>query len=46
MPGTLKQVKAWGFEEVEAFGDYRRAIAGALKDAGLRCSAIHVGYDS
>jgi sugar phosphate isomerase/epimerase len=45
VPGTLKQVKAWGFDEVEAFGEYGAPIAGALKDAGLRCSAIHVGYD-
>ena len=45
VPGTLKQVKAWGFDEVEAFGDYGAPIAGALKDADLRCSAIHVGYD-
>jgi sugar phosphate isomerase/epimerase len=45
VPGTLKQVKAWGFEEVESFGPYGASIAGALKDAGLRCSAIHVGYE-
>ena len=45
VPGTLKQVKAWGFEEVESYGPYGASIAGALKDAGLRCSAIHVGYD-
>jgi sugar phosphate isomerase/epimerase len=45
VPGTLKQVKAWGFEEVESYGPYGASIAGALKDAGLRCSAIHVGYE-
>src|SRR3970040_1831303 len=45
VPGTLKQVKAWGFDEVESYGPYGASIAGALKDAGLRCSAIHVGYD-
>jgi sugar phosphate isomerase/epimerase len=45
VPGTLKQVKAWGIDEVEAFGDYGAAIAGALKDAGLRCGAMHVDYD-
>ena len=44
VPGTLKQVKAWGFEEVESFGVYGAPIAGALKDAGLRCSTIHVDY--
>jgi sugar phosphate isomerase/epimerase len=45
VPGTLKQVKAWGFDEVESFGPYGASIAGALKDAGLRCSTIHVGYE-
>jgi sugar phosphate isomerase/epimerase len=45
VPGTLRQVKTWGFDEVESFGDYGASIAGALKDAGLHCGAIHVGYD-
>ncbi len=45
VPGTLKQIKAWGIEEVEAFGPYGAPIAAQLKDAGLRCSAIHVGYE-
>jgi sugar phosphate isomerase/epimerase len=45
VPGTLKQIKAWGIDEVEAFGDYGAPIAGALKDAGLHCGSIHVGYD-
>ena len=45
VPGTLKQVKDWGFEEVEAYSDFGAGIAGALKDAGLRCAAMHVGYD-
>jgi sugar phosphate isomerase/epimerase len=45
VPGTLKQVQAWGFEEVECYGDYGASIAGALRDAGLRCGAMHVGYD-
>lgn len=45
VPGTLKQVKAWGFEEIEAYGDFGANIAGAIKDAGLRCSAMHIGYD-
>ena len=43
--GTLKQVKAWGFDEVESYGPYGAALAGALEDAGLRCGAIHVDYD-
>ena len=45
VPGTLKQVKDWGFEEVETYTDFAANIAGALKDAGLRSSAMHVGYD-
>ena len=45
LAGTLKLVRDWGFEEVESFGDYGASIAGTLKDLGLRCSAIHVGYD-
>jgi sugar phosphate isomerase/epimerase len=45
VPGTLKQVKAWGFEEVETYTDFAANIAGALKDAGLRSSAMHVAYD-
>ena len=45
VPGTLKQVKAWGFEEIEAYSDFGANIAGAIKDAGLRCSAMHIGYD-
>jgi sugar phosphate isomerase/epimerase len=45
VPGTLKQVKAWGFEEVESYGSYGASIAGALKDAGLRCRAMHVDYE-
>jgi sugar phosphate isomerase/epimerase len=45
VPGTLKLVRAWGIEEVESFGPYGASIAGALKDAGLRCSSIHVDYE-
>ena len=45
VPGTLKQVKEWGFEEVEAYSDFAANIAGALKDAGLRCSSMHVAYE-
>jgi sugar phosphate isomerase/epimerase len=45
VPGTLKQVKAWGIDEVESFGQYGAPIAGLLKDAGLRVRAIHVGYE-
>lgn len=45
VPGTLAQVKAWGIDEVEGFGAYGAAIAGELVRAGLRCRAIHVGYE-
>jgi sugar phosphate isomerase/epimerase len=45
VPGTLKQVKSWGIDEVESFGDYGASIAGALKDAGLHCGSMHVGYE-
>jgi len=45
VPGTLKQVKAWGFDEIESYGPYGASLAGAFKDAGLHCGAIHVGYD-
>jgi sugar phosphate isomerase/epimerase len=45
VPGTLKQVKAWGIDEVESFGPFGGSYAGAFKDAGLHCGAIHVGHD-
>jgi sugar phosphate isomerase/epimerase len=45
VPGTLKQVKEWGFEEVEAYTDFAANIAGALKDANLRASSMHVAYE-
>lgn len=45
VPATLKQVKDWGFEEVEAYSEFGANIAGPIKDAGLRCGAMHVGYD-
>jgi sugar phosphate isomerase/epimerase len=45
VPGTLKQVKAWGFDEVETFGEFGAEIAGALKDAGLEVRAMHVQFD-
>lgn len=45
VPGTLKQVKAWGFDEVESYGPYGAALAQPLRDAGLRCRAMHVTYD-
>src|SRR5512134_1098714 len=45
VPGTLKQIKAWGFDEVETFGPYGAEIVTQLKDAGLKVRAMHVGYD-
>lgn len=45
VPGTLKQIKAWGFDEVESYGPYGASLAGALENAGLRCRAIHVDYE-
>jgi sugar phosphate isomerase/epimerase len=43
--GTLRQVKAWGFDEVETFGKFGAEIAPQLKAAGLSVRAMHVGYD-
>jgi sugar phosphate isomerase/epimerase len=43
--GTLKQVKAWGFDEVESFGEFGAPVAGKLEDAGLRCPSMHFDYE-
>jgi sugar phosphate isomerase/epimerase len=45
VPGTLAQIKGWGFDEVETFGPFGAEIAPQLKAAGLRVQAMHVGYD-
>ena len=48
VPGTLKQIKAWGIDEVETAGFAgltAEKFATELKNAGLRCHAMHVGYD-
>ena len=45
VPGTLKQIKDWGFDEVETFGGFGAEIAAPLKAAGLKVRAMHVGYD-
>lgn len=45
VPGTLRQVKAWGFDEVETFGPFGAEIASQLKDAGLKARAMHIGFD-
>ena len=43
--GTLKQVRDWGFEEVETFGKFGAEIGPQLKAAGLKVRAMHIGYD-
>src|SRR5512141_939606 len=45
VPGTLKQIKAWGFDEVESFGKFGAEIATELKAAGLKVRSMHVGYE-
>ena len=48
LPGTLKQIKAWGIGEVESAGFYGRSaaeFAGELEKAGLKCHAMHVDWD-
>jgi len=45
VPGTLKQIKAWGFDEVEGFGQYTGGIAEQLKAAGLKMPTMHVGFE-
>ena len=45
VPGTLKQVKAWGFDEVETFGMFGAEIAPQLRAAGLKARAMHIGFD-
>jgi sugar phosphate isomerase/epimerase len=45
VPGTLRQVKAWGFDEAETFGPFGAEIAPQLKAAGLGVKAMHIGYD-
>lgn len=49
LPGTLKQIKDWGIGEVESAGFYGRTaaeFAGELKTAGLKCHAMHIGWDA
>jgi sugar phosphate isomerase/epimerase len=45
VPGTLEQVRDWGFDEVETFSPFGAETATGLKKAGLRCRAMHIGYD-
>jgi sugar phosphate isomerase/epimerase len=48
LAGTLRQIKAWGIDEVELADYHGRTAAelGAeLRRAGLRCQAMHVDFD-
>jgi sugar phosphate isomerase/epimerase len=48
LPGTLAKIKAWGIDEVESAGYHGRTapeFAAELKKAGLRCLAMHVGWN-
>lgn len=45
VPGTLRLVKSWGFDEVETFGKFGAEIAPQLKAAGLMARAMHIGYE-
>jgi sugar phosphate isomerase/epimerase len=48
LPGTLRQVRGWGFVEVEAAGTHGRTaeqFRTALDQAGLRCHSMHVDWD-
>ena len=48
LPGTLKQIRAMGFREVEGAGLWGKSVAElrtALDAAGLRCQSAHTGYD-
>ena len=48
LPGTLTQIRAMGFREVEGAGLWGKSTAelrGALDKAGLRCQSAHMGYE-
>jgi len=45
VPGTLKQVKAWGFDEVETFEPFGAKVAPQLTAAGLKVRSMHIGFD-
>lgn len=48
LPGTLAQVRAMGFREVEGAGLWGKTasdLRGALDKAGLRCQSAHMGYE-
>jgi sugar phosphate isomerase/epimerase len=45
VPGTLKLVKAWGFDEVETFDEFGAGIAPQVKAARLKVRAMHIDFD-
>jgi sugar phosphate isomerase/epimerase len=48
VPGTLAQIRAMGFREVEGGGDYKMGVEpfkAALKKAGLKVTSAHFGYE-
>jgi sugar phosphate isomerase/epimerase len=48
LPGTLAQVRAMGFREVEGAGLWRHSvkeIRDGLAAAGLRCQSTHMGFE-
>jgi len=49
LPGTLQKISGWGIVEVESAGFYGRTaeeFAAELKKAGLKCHAMHIGWDA
>jgi sugar phosphate isomerase/epimerase len=50
LPGTLRQIRAIGYDEIEAYGDSYTFPADKLRqiihDAGLRAPSGHFDYDS
>jgi sugar phosphate isomerase/epimerase len=48
LPGTLKQIRAMGFQDVEGAGLWGKTapeLRSALDAAGLRCQSAHMGYE-
>jgi sugar phosphate isomerase/epimerase len=48
VPGTLAQIRAMGFREIEGGGDYKMGVEpfkAAVKNAGLKTTSAHFGYE-
>jgi len=48
VPGTLAQIRAMGFHEIEGGGDYKMGVEpfkAAVKSAGLKVTSAHFGYE-